>query len=44
MTLKYFLKGVKGVSSLKNIQLFRYISYIPNNSYCDNAGGYYRTD
>jgi len=31
------------VSSLKNIQLFRYISYIPNNSYCGNAGGYHRT-
>ena len=25
------------------LQLFRYISYIPNNSYCGNAGGYYRT-
>ena len=44
MELKYFCKGVKGVSSLKDIQLFRYISYIPNNSYCGNAGGYYRTD
>ena len=43
MELKYFLKGVKGVSNLKDIQLFRYISYIPNNSYCGNAGGYYRT-
>ena len=29
MELKYFLK---------DIQLFRYISYIPNNSYCGNAG------
>ena len=35
MELKYFLK---------DIQLFRYISYIPNNSYCGNAGGYYGTD
>ena len=35
MELKYFLKDK---------QLFRYISYIPNNSYCGNAGGYYRTD
>ena len=41
--LGIFWKGVKGVSSLKDIQLFRYISHIPNNSYCGNAGGYYRT-
>ena len=42
--LNIFWKGVKGVSSLRDIQFFRYISYIPNNSCCGNAGGYYRAD
>ena len=43
MELSIFWKGVKVVSSLKEIQLFWYISHIPNISYCGNAGGYYRT-
>ena len=47
MDLKYFLKGSKRCVKPERytiIQIyFVYISYIPNNSYCGNAGGYYRT-